>query len=191
MEYGTLVLSVKNSLTKDIEPFVGWRTFHDVCTLQVGEFVFQRPDTKKIIIDFGGRLVEETPQNVYLYSEVNRLHFKGLIRKQFQERIDEISGKREKVLGSINEEMLAISKLCQHIDVLALKNQEDFNPNREKEIKGLEKNKRRHESLKQRYIHEAERYAKSLRELEEDRDKSLELADTQIQLPRVKGNGGV
>lgn len=184
LEFGTLVLSKKASLRVKVLK-TGMLSYYDVVYLCVGKFIFQRPDNKQILIEMPEGIIQETAEDVYLYNPANIEHFKELVRDMFQDRVIRILDQSIQVeLDAAKECQEKVLSLQKEILLLEEKNAVEYSSNRNKQIKGLSKNLRKHErklvAVESFVSRERERIAK----IEKEQELSLASFYETIELPK-------
>lgn len=143
MEFGTLILC-ENLIRRNFETINGQSAYRT--RVEVAKFLFQRPDNHYILCEFEGGVFQCEPSKVYVLNPANVQVAKQLIRKQYNERVEQMRKEISELHSQVANEKMKTTTLEINIEALHEKNQQDFSTNRSKNIQGLSKAHRRHSS---------------------------------------------
>jgi hydroxymethylglutaryl-CoA reductase len=177
LEFGTLVLSEKASIYSDYK-----RTYCNLYLLRLAKFIFQRPDTKQMILEVDGNLIQDKPENVYVYNQANVELFKKKIQNLMELQIEKINDEVRERLDKLEHAQARVAEIQRQIDLLHERNQQEPTVGRQKQIQGLTKHQRRLQrranALEKALSTHKERIAK----IRKDMELSLSMVDSYIKM---------
>ncbi|MBP1309165.1 hypothetical protein JOD82_002185 [Paenibacillus sp. 1182] len=145
MDFGTLVLSEKASLLEEKVKIEG--VYHDVTLIRLAKFIYQRPDTSKMILEIEGLLFQEDPANVYLCTPENLSHFKDKIRERYSKIIRNHEQNIQDFMNNLRQAQLKIDAHQLTIVILNERLKVEFTEGRAKQIVSLSKNLRKKQRI--------------------------------------------
>ncbi|MFF2531215.1 hypothetical protein ACFVS2_20145 [Brevibacillus sp. NPDC058079] len=184
MEFGTFVLSEKASIYSDsIRSSVG-NSSVEIHLLRLAKFIYQRPDTNEMILEVEGFLIQDKPENVYIFNKDSVEYFKQKIKSMMEQRIvkvdEEIKGKRN-MLGIVQTRD---SELQDKIDLLAERQEKEPTVGREKQIQGLLKNQRKIQRRMNALKTSIQEHQIRIENIRNEIELSLSMVENNIKMPK-------
>ena len=179
MQFGTPVLSTNKSLQSTFERTE--KGFLALTVIQIGSFIFERPDNGKVIIEIVDTLAHESPENVFPLTHQTAEHFKTLIADRYKQLIADQLLQLNDLAVQTKETKLKIKELEALIQNVEAKNKEAFSETRAKSIQQQTKALRKHQNrLKAIAVNVHATEAKVI-EYEHALEYSLEKASIQLE----------
>lgn len=144
MEFGTTVLSKTHSLFSDHIRFPKETTSSQILGVDVGKFIYKRPDNGKIIIELNNRLMELASKDLLLFTKKNYYTFQNEINGRFTSILSNLQEKLIKLKQDKTQFLEKTKVIEETMRRIVEKNKEEYSENREKSLAQLEKNQRKH-----------------------------------------------
>lgn len=174
MEFGTIILSKKKSISND--SVIINRHFLTVLTVTPAMYCMTRPDTGNIIMELNGMLCEEKPENISLFLEEkeNCLEYVGsYFTKRLKKEQNAICILEEEELPTVTNKL---NSLQVQYEQTKKKNETEYTETREKSMKELEKSIRKYKRKIEAIQYAMNARKEDVKELKMAEEYSLEKA---------------